>query len=268
MFRVFGMLSLAAISAVAFAQTQSPPVAPRTPSPAQDSSQPGGLQSSQPGIGQPVQPGQQVNQNQQQFQQQQGDQQRTANFRGESAGQANAQVIDGQLAACLILGNEEEVALGKFATQHANSDKVKKFAQMMVDQHTQAAQQLKQFAPQGVSLQLAESGRNQSRSERTAANASDQIGQQMLAIMRDAKQECLNMTEKELGRKRGEEFDHAYIGQQMGGHVQMIAALTAFEKHASPELQRVVSEQKKTAEQHLDHLKSLVEKTAPESHTN
>jgi len=257
------MLSLAAISAVAFAQNQSPPVTPRTQSPAQDNAQPGGLQSSQPAIGQPAQPGQQVNQNQQQ-----NPQQRTANFRGESAGQSNAQAIDGQLAACLILGNQEEIALGKFASQHASSDKVKKFAQMMVDQHTQAASQLKQFAPQGVSLELSQTGNNQAHNERTAANGSDQVGQQMLTIMRDAKQECLNMTEKELGQKRGEEFDHAYIGQQMGGHVQMIAALTAFEKHASPELQRVVSEQKKTAEQHLDHLKGLVEKTAPESRTN
>ena len=262
MLRVFTMLSLAAIGAVAFAQTQSPPVVPRTQSPAQDGSQPGGLQSSQPGIGQPTQPGQPGGQLQPQ--QQQGVQQRTANFRGESVGQASAQAIDGQLAACLILGNEEEIALGKFAIQRASTDKVKKFAQMMVDQHTQAASQLKQFAPQGASLQLSESGGNPARNER-AANASDQIGQQMLAIMRDAKQECLNLTQKELGQKRGEEFDHAYIGQQMGGHIQMIAALTAFEKHTSPELQRVVAEQKKTAEQHLDHLKQLVETTRPTS---
>jgi len=258
MLRVLSLLSLTAFSAVAFAQTQSPPVAPRTQSPAQDGAQPGGIQSSQPGIGQPAQQGQPN-------QQQQNPQQRTANFRGESAG-ANSQAIDGHLAACLILGNEEEVALGKFAAQHASSDKVKKFAQMMVDQHNKAATELKQFAPQGVSLELSESGSNQARNERATTNSDP--GQQMLAIMRDAKQECLNMTEKELGQKRGEEFDHAYIGQQMGGHVQMIAALTAFEKHASPELQRVVSEQKKTAEQHLDHLKQLVEKTAPESHTN
>jgi predicted outer membrane protein len=263
MLRVFSMLSLAAVAAVAFAQTQQQPTASRTQSPAQDNANPGGLQNPQPGIGQPAQPGQPGNQNQQP----QGLQQRTANFRGESAGQANAQIIDGQLAACLILGNEEEIALGKFAGQHASSDKVKKFAQMMIDQHTQALSQLKQFAPQGVSLELSESGSNQARNER-AANASDQIGQQMLIIMRDAKQECLNMTEKELAQKRGEEFDHAYIGQQMGGHVQMIAALTAFEKHASPELQRVVSEQKKTAEQHLDHLKQLVETTKPVARTN
>jgi len=258
-FAILSMLAATFVAALATAQTQSPPIAPRAQSPAQDSSQPGGAQSAQPGAGQPGQLPQAAQPGGQQ------PTQRTANFRGESANQSNSQMIDGQLAACLILGNEEEVALGKFAAQHASSDKVKKFAQSMVDQHTQATSQLKPFAPQGVSLEL--SGDSKSTRAKPAAESENQIGQQMLSIMRDAKQECLNMTQKELGEKRGEEFDHAYIGQQMGGHVQMIAALTAFEKHASPDLQRVVSEQKKTAEQHLDHLKQLVE-TTKTAHNN
>src|SRR4051794_17576133 len=77
MFRVLSMLSLAAVTAVAFAQTQSPPTAPRAQSPAQDNSQPGELQSS-PGIGQSgaAQPGQPGSQNQlQQGSQQRGQQQ-------------------------------------------------------------------------------------------------------------------------------------------------------------------------------------------------
>src|SRR4051812_33264678 len=78
MFRILSMLSLAAVTAVAFAQTQSPPTAPRAQSPAQDNSQPGGLQSSQPGIGQSgaAQQGQPSSQNQlQQGSQQRGQQQ-------------------------------------------------------------------------------------------------------------------------------------------------------------------------------------------------
>jgi predicted outer membrane protein len=300
------MLSLAAVTAVAFAQTQLPPTAPRAQSPAQDNSQPGGLQSSRPGIGQSgvtqqgqpgsqnqlqqgsQQRGQQQGQQQQQTGQQQTGQQRTANFRGELADQGGSQMIDGHLAACLILGNEEEVALGRFASQHASSDQVKRFAQQMVDEHTKAADQLRQFAPQGASLQLtsSESGSgsaNQARSgsqgrgdssstARTDASGSGgssasggvQSGaqQQMLAIERDAKQQCLDLTQRELSEKRGSEFDHAYLGQQMVGHVQMVANLTAFEKHASPDLQRVIAEQRRTAEQHLDHIKQMKESQA------
>jgi len=267
------MLALTLVAAVALAQAQSPPTAPRAQSPAQDSSQPGGQQSSQPGVGQQNaapsgQPGSASQLRQSGQQGQQSGQQRTANFRGEGTSQGGSQAIDGQLAACLILGNQEEIALGKFASQHASSDKVKKFAQQMVDDHTKASKQLQQFAPQGVALELSSGSSGQARNEQSSTNSGDKMGQQMLSIMRDAKQECLNMTEKELGQKRGEEFDHAYVGQQMGGHVQMIASLTAFEKHASPELQRVVSEQKKTAEEHLDHLKHLIDSTKDASHTN
>jgi predicted outer membrane protein len=76
---------------------------------------------------------------------------------------------------------------------------------------------------------------------------------------REAKQQCLEMTQRELSEKRGSEFDHAYLGQQMVGHVQMVASLKAAERHASPELQRVIAEQRRTAEQHLEHVKHLKE---------
>jgi len=272
------LLSLALFATLAFGQGQTPPTAPRTQSPAQDGSQPGGLQSSTPAAAQPGQPGspaqlQQGSQQggQQQPGQQQSGQQRTANLRGESANPSSSQLIDGHLAACLILGNEEEVALGRFATKHASSDSVKKFAQQMVDDHTKAEEQLRQFAPQNASLQLTSSGSESGAQSRTEARANSQFDssaanssptsapQQLLAIEREAKQECLNRTEKELGEKRGSEFDHAYLGQQMVGHVQMVSTLTAFEKHASPDLQRVIAEQRKTAEQHLDHIKQLKE---------
>jgi len=274
------------VAAVALGQNQSPPVAPRTQSPAQDGAQPGGTQSSQPAAGQPGQQGN-INQGgtQQQGGQQQGDQrqggqqqsgqrpsgQRTANYRGESANTQSSQAIEGHLAACLILGNQEEVAMGKFAGEHASSDKVKKFAKQMVEDHTKAISQLKQYAPQGANLELSSSGSSsQARDQLTSAsqNNSDSAGQQMLAIMRDVKQECLNMTQKELGEKHGEEFDHAYVGQQMGAHLQMIASLTAFEKHASPELQRIVTEQRKSAEEHFDHLKQMIETTGSKSAHN
>jgi len=270
------MLALSLCATFALAQAQSPPTAPRAQSPAQAGS--AGQQGSQPIQGQPGQPASPTQLQQgggAQGGQQQGGQ-RTANFRG---GDTGSQMIDGHLAACLILSNEEEVALGRFASQRASGDQVKKFAQQMIDDHTKASQQLRQFVPQGAALQLTNSDQrnansnSEGRSEASAndggdasssggsgsAGAASGSQQQMLAIERDAKQQCLDLTQKELSEKRGEEFDHAYLGQQMVGHVQMVANLTAFEKHASPELQKVISEQRQTAQQHLDHLKQLKE---------
>jgi predicted outer membrane protein len=277
----FSMLALSIIATTALAQVQ--PSSPIPQPPAQGGSQPGGQQGSQPSSGQPGQPASpsQLQQGggvqpsrQQNPRQQQAGQQQISNFRGDNSG---SQMIDGHLAACLILANEEEVALGNFASQRATGDQVKKFAQQMIEDHTKASQQLRQFAPQGATLQLTSSnqsgtrqdsqGRNETSANRAgdasssgssgSAGASSGAQQQMLAIERDAKQECLDLTQKELGEKRGEEFDHAYLGQQMVGHVQMVANLTAFEKHASPELQKVISEQRQTAQQHLDHIKQL-----------
>src|SRR4051812_17679392 len=98
--RGFSMLALSLCATFALAQAQSPPTAPRVQSPAQAGST--GQQGSQPGQGQPGQPASPI-----QLQQGRGAQggqqpggQRTANFRG---GDAGSQMIDGHLAACLIL---------------------------------------------------------------------------------------------------------------------------------------------------------------------
>jgi predicted outer membrane protein len=276
--RVCSMLALSMAAGMGLAQTQSPPTAPRAQSPAQDGSQPGGQRNSQQGqSGQSASPSQLQQGGSSQGGVQQTGQQRTANFRGETPG---SPMIDGHLAACLILGNEEEVALGRFASQRASGDLVKKFAQQMIDDHTKGTQQLRQFAPRGASLQLTSSnqkgsssgsqGRNETSAAAPANESSSGAGasaqaasgpeQQLLAVERDAKQQCLELTQKELGEKRGEEFDHAYLAQQMVGHVQMVSKLTAFEKHASPELQKIISEQRQTAQQHLDHIKQLKER--------
>jgi predicted outer membrane protein len=285
MWKACSLLAVALIATQVFAQqqqgNQNPPTAPRVQSPAQDQGAAQGQGTIQAqGQGQGVgQPGAQLQQGNRQI-----PGQRTANYRGDSAVNAS-RAIDSHLAACLILGNEEEVALGRFAAQRASNDQVKQFAQQMVDQHSKAISKLQPFAPEGAMLELAaaseqDQGPRQNQGQRQGqiqnpltpvgqnGQADANIGQQMLAIERDAKQQCLDLTQKVLGEKRGEEFDHAYVGQQMAGHIQMIAALTAFERHASPELQQVLNEQKQTAEQHLQHLKQLIPDSTSASKTS
>ena len=53
---------------------------------------------------------------------------------------------DAQFAKKAAQGNMAEVALGKLATQNAQSDDVKKFGQRMVDDHTKAEQDLEGVA--------------------------------------------------------------------------------------------------------------------------
>jgi predicted outer membrane protein len=61
--------------------------------------------------------------------------------------------LQSHIANCLILGNEEEIALSKFALEKAQNPQVKEFAQKMVDEHTQLNQKLQKFASeQSISL--------------------------------------------------------------------------------------------------------------------
>jgi len=91
------------------------------------------------------------NQNQNQSAEQRREAERNQNTRttvreGQAAQEGS---LDGQLAACLILGNEKEVAAARFAEQHSQNEQVKQFAQQMIEAHTKFADQLAQFAEQG-----------------------------------------------------------------------------------------------------------------------
>jgi putative membrane protein len=91
---------------------------------------------------------------------------------------------DAQFAKKAAQGNMAEVALGKLATQNAQSDDVKKFGQRMVDDHTKAEQDLEGVAsknnltlPTDVSpMQKAE----QQRLEKLKGAAFDRAYMQMM----------------------------------------------------------------------------------------
>lgn len=91
---------------------------------------------------------------------------------------------DAQFAKKAAQGNMAEVALGKLATENAQSDDVKKFGQRMVDDHTKAEQDLEGVAsknnltlPTDVSpMQKAE----QQRLEKLKGAAFDRAYMQMM----------------------------------------------------------------------------------------
>jgi predicted outer membrane protein len=196
-----------------------------------------------------------------------------------------AQSLDQGIAACLILGNNEEVALARFAQERTQNPEVKQFVEQMIEQHQQAASQLEKFAPQNVSLELdAQATDDRTRpapADRTARNADrqdrnatartgeghDELKQQMLAMQKDIAQKCLALTQRELSEHEGAKFDKCYIGQQIGAHIGMLAKLSGSEQYASSELQSVLAQQQQTVEQHLQHAKQIMQQleTRPET---
>lgn len=179
--------------------------------------------------------------------------------------------VDQAITACLLLGNQEEIAMARFAQERAKSNEVKEFARLMDEQHRQAVQKLQQIAPQLASVGAhldAEHGAQGTSPQNPAAGAPVATGvpgagadgalfSQMLALQQRVAQECLTLTQKELGAKEGSEFDRCYIGQQMGAHLAMLAKLKGSEEFASPQLRTFIQEATKTVQKHFDHTKEI-----------
>lgn len=159
--------------------------------------------------------------------------------------------MDSFIASCLLLGNQEEVALAEMASEKAENDKVKEFAQMMIEDHQKVIQKLEQHAKSGISID----GDAQQSTASTQAGAGNL--DQVLQMSQQAAKECLSMTKSELETKQGADFDMAYMGSHVGAHIGMLAKLKASEQHASSELASLVSESSKTVKSHFEKAKKI-----------
>jgi predicted outer membrane protein len=216
-------------------------------------------------------------------------QQRTANRPVSDS--AQSQSADHQIAGLLAIGNAEEIAMSKLAVDQAKSDEVKQFAQMMIDEHTQALKQLEKLAPEAAAqanaLSQGHAGGESATAARRGGNAAGQSGRgtareategagttrtastggnfDLLAVHQQIAQQCLEQAREELGEKQGAEFDMAFMGQQMVMHQQMIAKQKVFAQYASPELRQAIEQSQQGAEKHLQHAKQIVRQLAPEA---
>lgn len=202
---------------------------------------------------------------------------------GISSQTASTAQLDHAIAACLVLGNKEEIELAQFAKEHAESDEVKKFADQMIKEHKQAIEKLQQAIPAVASINLEGSGQegqysssqhqqsgqnsqlnpttqgnqfnNQSSSQ--AAMAGGGSSHQMIELQRRVAAECLKLTKQKLGEKNGAEFDRCYIGQQMGAHVGMLAKLRGSQQSATGQLKQVLQESEQVVQKHLEHAEEI-----------
>jgi predicted outer membrane protein len=169
--------------------------------------------------------------------------------------QAGANSADSQLAACLIVDNQGEIALGKLAEQKSKDNDVKQFAQQMVKEHTDFMQKLERFATeQGAGAAQANSA------VQNMANATQPMGSQplnLVSLKQQIGQKCLEMTQQELGKYDGIQFDKWYVGQQIGAHMQVLAELEVFRNQASPELASLLDKGIATTKTHLEQAKTL-----------
>jgi predicted outer membrane protein len=198
---------------------------------------------------------------------------------------------DAQLAAWLIVDNQNEMALIQLAQQRSKSDNVKEFAHMMRDDHQQLLSKLQPFAgairtdatngrrgteandqqpatePNRGATAVQGAGRTTGQGLPQNAEQGGPAGNQarpvttrlnLVSLKRELGVQCLQSAMRELGQKNGTEFDECFVGMQIAMHMEAIDTMKVFRTHASPSLQETLDEGIKAAESHLKHAKTLI----------
>jgi predicted outer membrane protein len=82
-------------------------------------------------------------------------------------------------------------------------------------------------------------------------------GSQLLQIQLQAAKNCVDMTKKELSQAQGSNFDKAYVGQQIGAHIHMLASLQAAEPYVRGDFKQVVQQGIEITQKHLDEARNI-----------
>jgi predicted outer membrane protein len=181
------------------------------------------------------------------------------------------QHIDTHVANCLLLGNMEEITICRFALDKIDNDEVKSLAKEMIDDHEKFANQVRRYASKDQSFELRSSKSGDSKirqvggtreEARPARNDKAMLHERLAAMEHQAAQECVRLTEECLNREEGKHFDQAFLGQQIGAHIAMLAKLKAAEDDVSPELRKLVMDGEKATKEHKQRAEKLVNKLA------
>jgi predicted outer membrane protein len=210
---------------------------------------------------------------------------------------------DHQLATCVAIDNQEEIALARFAEKKLQNKEAQEFAQMMIDDHSQFVKKLEQFAPEATQEGFLEEGRSTRQTAATdspdakrqakaqpRATQPNQAGQRnqagqvqtrtaakpnldqagglpidYLQLHKELAQQCLNDTQDMLSEKKESEFDECFIGLQIAKHAAMKSKLEVLQRHASSELRDLLAEGQKTTASHLEHAQKIMKQLAENS---
>ena len=222
---------------------------------------------------------------------------------GQAQAGAPHMQTDQELAQWLAFCNEGEIAMAKWAADQTSNKDVKKFADMMVKDHEDFQKQLEKFGARIEREDNArrEPQREPAQAGRPAAAPGAAPQQQPVAREPVARQPVAQgqvpvqgqpaarpphsvagginflmlkheidkakgeAIKKDLEHRKGSEFDDAFIGFQIAGHVDALETMKVFRKHASPQFQQVLSDGIKTTEHHLSDASKLMEQLAGKS---
>lgn len=225
----------------------------------------------------------------QQTDQQQSNQRQTGQREAQPQRQGDTQALAHLVAAKLVMANNCEVRLAQMAVEQAQSPQVKDYAQKLIDDHKQLNQQLVQMFPDLARMQGAsgnnanrDNGANRDNADQNVAdqNVADQtqtagqrqtrptqamvrdgqgLAMQVMQIGREATQKKLEMTKELLSSYKGEDFDKAFIGQQLASHMMLVCELQAINESnfETENLKSVLTKAEETTREHLETAKQI-----------
>lgn len=210
----------------------------------------------------------------------------------------HAQSADHQIAQCLTIENQAEIKMAQFAKSHTKNDQVRKFTEMLAQDHQKFVQKLEQFASNtNAAHQHNATNMNKNNTTTTTVNGNvnaqnqqvngtvateqprmnnqnvnnqnmadghhGQHGINPIQLHREMADQCYSDSVAMLNEKP-EKFDKCFVGMQIAGHAHMISQLKVLKNHASPELAQVLEEGLQTTKQHMEAAEQLMEQIANE----
>jgi putative membrane protein len=192
-----------------------------------------------------------------------GRQQYTANYGGNQNAEGQKSEVEKYFATCLLKNNQAEIEISQFAAQQSQNPKVKEFAEELVKDHQQVVKKLQSIAGNASAHSSSALGSSatdtaeNSTAAHSSSNGNDAL-MQVAQIEEKINDRCKQALREELQQKTGAEFDAAFLGSQIAGHMHMLAALEVIPQESQGQLKQIAEEAKPTVQKHLDKAKELM----------
>jgi predicted outer membrane protein len=216
--------------------------------------------------------------------------------RGQSK-QSGMHLTNDAIAACLAIENQEEIQIAQFAKDKTNNEEVKKFASMLVEEHTAMLEALRQAAPNSTQVSTLKESTQRDGTQRdgtqrdgtqrdgTQRDGTQRDGTQrdgalrdgtprtgaegptleIVQLQRELAEQCLSDSKELLTQKSEGDFDKCFVGMQFAKHAGMQSKLTVLQRHVTGELKDVVSQGLETTKKHMKHAEELMSRMDSDS---
>jgi predicted outer membrane protein len=160
---------------------------------------------------------------------------------------------DQAFAKCLVIANQEQVAMSRFAKEKATNEEVKEFAATLEKEHQDCVKQLKELSPQSEGNTNAATGTNAD---------SNSTSVDFVQLQQEISAQCMKDGQEYLSKKKGTKFDECFVGMQIAKHAGMHSTLTVLQRHATGKLQAVIKDGLEMNSKHMEAAVALMDRLA------